>query len=127
MEENRKYRTRIDDFIDGKTENKENDILYRDNKAESKKYTSVNFVWLDGRQHAFTYSYLVSVSFETRDTGNIITANFTSHQVSVQGYKLYPIYEGLMNHTAGTVKQTESRFASLSDAETPEVNEITVV
>jgi hypothetical protein len=127
MEETSKFRTKIDDFIDGKTGNKGGDVHNGDRNPDAIKYTSVNFVWSDGKQHAFTYSYMVSVSFEKSDTENVIIANFASHNVTVRGYKLYPIYDGLMNHTVNQIEQSDgSRFGSLSDTETPEVREIEV-
>jgi hypothetical protein len=127
MTENRKFRTRIDDYIDGTSDKTEERIHIKDNKTNLKTYPAVNFVWLDGCEYALSYSYMVCVTFEMEDKNNVITANFTSYNVTIKGYKLYPIYEGLMSHTINHVAQSDSNYVSLVDSDEPVVNEIMVV
>ncbi len=124
MAENRKFRTRIDDYIDGTSDKKEEKIHIRESKTDLKTYPSVNFVWLDGHEHAFSYGYMVGVSYDMEDKNNVITANFTSYNVTIKGYKLYPIYEGLMSHTINHIAQSDGHYASLVDSDEPVVNEI---
>jgi hypothetical protein len=126
MAENRKFRTRIDDYIDGTQDNTEEKIHIKDTNLNLKTYPSINFVWLDGHEHAFSYSYMAGVSFDMEDKNNVITANFTAYNVTIKGYKLYPIYEGLMSHTINHVAQSDSNYASLANPDEPVVSEIVV-
>lgn len=133
MNKNSTYRTRIDDYFDkatgnGKKEEKQDVPKIAISKTPSLQTSrSVNFVWLDGNQHAFTYSYLVHVSFETCDNKNSITASFTTHDVILKGFGLDPLYQLIRNHQIDTVEQVDERYQALeSDESESMVTDITI-
>lgn len=126
MAENPKFRTKIDDYIKGALNKEEDKIHIKEVNSDLKTYPFVNFVWINGHEHSFSYTYMVDISFDLQDKDNVITANFTSYSVTIKGYKLYPIYEGLMSHTINHVAQSDGHYDSLTNSDEPVVKEIVV-
>jgi hypothetical protein len=89
------------------------------------QYRFVEFITLDGRKRAYSYSYLTSIDFENQDDMQTVTFEFTSGKVKLKGYGLEPIYQGALSYNISTVEQAyESIVEDLSNSFKPEVLKI---
>ncbi|HPE74770.1 MAG TPA: hypothetical protein PLC80_01705 [Draconibacterium sp.] len=95
-------------------------------QAEPVVYNSLNLVWLDGRQQAFNYGYMTSVEFKALETGNRITATFTTHKIIITGFSLNELYLDLTNRYVSTIEQSDESYAHLIQDGTPMVTQIDV-
>lgn len=136
MNRNPKFRTPMDEYLDKylelqeiqKEENKGDTALMPILTKESEPvvYNSINFVWLNGQQQAFNYGYMTSVEFKALETGNQITATFTTHKVILTGFSLGELYEDLANRYVNTIEQTDESYAHLVQDGTPVITQIDV-
>lgn len=136
MNRNPKFRTPMDEYLDKylelqetQKEESKGDTALRPiltKQSEPIVYNSLNLVWLDGRQQAFNYGYLTSVEFKAQETGNRITATFTTHKIIITGYSLNELYLDLTNRYVSTIEQSDESYAHLIQDGTPMVTQIDV-
>ena len=136
MTTNPKFRTPMDEYLDKYLElqDKKKDETKGDSavkplltrEPEPKVYNSINFVWLDGKQHAFNYGYMTSIEFKALETGNRIIATFTTHKVTISGFSLSELYEDLTNRYVNTIEQADENLAFTIQDGTPMITQIEV-
>lgn len=133
MDTTSKFRSRIDDYIDEfekgiKEEGKgmTPDTLSGRDNTKRETFKSVNFIWQDGSQHAFSYAYLVNVQFDPGEEKNCIIVGFSSHQVVLSGYRMEPVYQLLIKHQIENIEQKDARYRALDQEDTPYITDITV-
>jgi hypothetical protein len=101
----------------------EDDIFY----AQPGNVRNLGFAWGDGRKQAFNYAYLVSQELNVSQDVNVITLYFTSHVVTIKGYKLDLLYEDLFVHKSRVIHAVDKRYATDNlEAQQSTVTEITV-
>ncbi len=84
------------------------DNLYK----EAGHTRNVCFVLPEGKRQFFNYAYLVSVLFEPSDDVNTITLEFTSHTITLKGYRLEALYMDFFDHFPRIVTTTDPRYAA---------------
>ena len=72
-------------------------------------------VWLDGRQMFLNYAYLIACDFSPGDDMNVITLNFSSHQVTLRGYGLDMLFIALLDYLPRKVLVTDPRYVLEDD------------
>ena len=83
-------------------------------------------VWLDGRQLFLNYAYLIACDFNPEDVVNVITLNFSSHQVKLRGYGLDILFVALLDHLPRKVIVTDPRYVLEDDKNAVVVIDMTV-
>ena len=136
MTQNQKYRTRMDDYLDKylESQEKKEETTNGDtsmpqsvtNSDEPTVFTNLNFIWRDGKQQAFNYSYMISVEFTPQETGNRIVVTFTTHKVTITGFSLHELYEDLMNRYVNEIEQADEELVHMIQDETPIITQIEV-
>lgn len=84
------------------------DSLYK----EAGHTRNVCFVLPDGKQQFFNYAYLVSVLFDPGADNNVIMLEFTSHTLTLKGYRLEMLYMDFFDHFPRIVTATGPRYAA---------------
>lgn len=136
MTRNPKFRTRMDDYLDKYLESQEkkeattkgDTTVQRDvnKELEPTIYTNVNFVWLNGRQQAFNYNYMVSVEFTPLETGNRIMVTLTTHKITITGFSLHELHHDLRNRYVNEIEQADEDLVHMIQDETPIIIQIEV-
>ena len=83
-------------------------------------------VWPTDRRFFLNYAYLVAAEFEPASEYNLIRLNFTSHQVSIQGYCLENLFMALLDHLPRLIRAIDPRYVLEEDKLDPVVIEIRV-
>ena len=86
---------------------------------------NICFVLTDNRRTFLNYAYLVAGDY--MPGANTILLSFTTHQVTLIGYNLYPLYDDLMSGKPRVIVCTDERYKSTIGDQTPMVINITVV
>lgn len=69
----------------------------------------------NGNRWGFSYAYLMGVEFNPSEG---IVLRFTSATVTLTGWKLHPVYDGLLRHAVTYVQEGNQRTDQPGDAET---------
>lgn len=69
----------------------------------------------NGNRWGFSYAYLMGVEFNPSEG---ITLRFTSATVTLTGWKLHPVYDGLLRHAVTYVQEGNRRTDQPGEAET---------
>lgn len=87
---------------------------------------NVCFAWPDGKKAFFNYAYLIATEFEPNAEQNLIKLNFSSHQVSLSGYGLEPLFMALLDQLPRLVTAIDDRYALAVETQSPLVVAIQV-
>ncbi|GEM_PF-5515995 len=71
----------------------------------------IRFKFATENVHAFAYAYLTSIEY---DKSGVVTLDFTSHKVVIEGRRLDALFGSLVNHQVISVRQQ-----SVTDARPP--------
>ncbi len=72
--------------------------------------------WADGRRFFLSYAYLVAGEFRPDGETNRIRLEFTSHTVSLRGYRLEALFTALLDHLPKVIGANDARYASLEES-----------
>ncbi len=118
------YKQRFDEYM-------ENDPASPQGKAADARYHSsggnirnLAFVLQDGTMQFFNYAYLVTCTWQQEK--GVILLEYTTHQVSIFGQGLEPLFFELMVQANKIIRCTESRYAALEEDGGPVIREIQV-
>jgi hypothetical protein len=115
---------------------KENDPT-QENGGESSSDTSVesysgignirniSFELLNGDMVFLNYAYLVSGKYVMKDGS--IELGFTTHTVTLKGYRLKPLYSELMMQIPQSLICVDPRYNKVQGDENPIINQIEVI
>lgn len=69
------------------------------------------FAWPDGKKLFLNYAYLVSCDYEANSEANLIRLGFTSHTVTLKGYRLEELYFAVMEQLPRIIEAEDARYA----------------
>lgn len=117
MSQNQKYKLKYDELREGNPTARQSDEN-EGNKLHNAPSPSrtICFVWPDGRQQFFSYSYLISGELNVEDDMNLIILRFTSDLVTLKGYGLVELFSQLVKQQPSRIVQGDPRYASTEDA-----------
>ena len=78
---------------------------------------NVCLVWPDGRRAFLNYAYLVAGEYEPNGETNVIRLGFSSHNVTLQGYSLEPLFMALLDHLPRIITAIDPRYVLDEDRE----------
>lgn len=76
---------------------------------------NVCFALLDGTRLFLNYSYLISGTFSPET--NTIVLTFTTHAITLKGYNLGPLFDGLTTHSLRQIVAINERYAETDEPE----------
>lgn len=87
---------------------------------------NLGLIWPDGRRMFFNYAYLLAGEFEPGGEHNQIRLNFSSHTVTLQGFRLDKLFMALLDHTPRLIRAIDIRYVLDEDKLEAIVTNITV-
>jgi len=69
-------------------------------------------VWPDGKRQFLSYAYLVGGTFDPGEEMNMITLDFSTYKVTLQGYGLETFFNQLLDQTLKQIVQSEVRYVN---------------
>jgi hypothetical protein len=97
-----------------------------ENGFKSGETTTINFIKADGSQQMFPYSQLITTWTEKTDEYNLIKLFFSTHLVTLKGYKLNGLYELIRKYNLEIVIAMDKRYLNTSKDSQPYVIEIDI-
>lgn len=122
---NQDFKLKFDEYKDnnptGRLDGEDNPDYY----PAGSNARHIVFVWSEKKMQSFSYSYLVTQSYDA--SKNAIIMQFTSHTIEIKGVRLDGLFHELVAQIPKYIRITDKRYNSTDDNTGTIVNEVLII